>query len=376
MKKEQTSRNRIGVITSAVGIALNVLLCVAKIAVGAIFKSVAVMGDGFNNLTDAGSSAVSMLGFRFANKPADKEHPFGHARYEYITGLIVAFIVLFLGLQLGRDSIDKIINKGTTDASLVTIFVLVGAIAVKVFMFFYYKRTAKKINSLTLHAAAIDSLNDTVSTGVVLICAIVAYFTELEIDAYAGIAVALFIIINGVKLCKETVSPLLGEKPNPELIKEIEERILSYDGVKGIHDLIVHNYGPNKNFVSVHVEVDASVDILISHETVDKIERDLLEDGINVVVHMDPIICDDERVDQMKALVVECAKEIDGIFKVHDFRVVWGENRINLIFDVEVPFGYKMTDKEIVEEMEKRVRIRDDRCRIVATIDKSYVDNI
>ena len=371
--KKGRDRNALGAMTAGIGIALNTLLSAAKIAVGMIFNSVSVMGDGFNNLTDAGSSVVSLLGFRWANKPADKDHPFGHARYEYITGLIIAFIVLFLGIELGKGSIEKIISSGESDSSIVVISVLVGSILVKVFMFFYYRIVAKKINSSSLRAASVDSLNDTISTGAVLVCAVVSRVAKVELDAYAGILVAAFILFNGIKLVKETMSPLLGEKPDASLVKSIEEKILSYNGVQGIHDLIVHNYGPNRYFVSVHVEVDAGVDIMTSHETVDKIERDMLSDGLNVVVHMDPLITDDERVNAMKKIARECLDEIDPALRMHDFRVVWGEKNINLIFDVVVPYGYRLSDDRLKAELSERIAEKDERCNLVVTVDKDFV---
>lgn len=367
-------RNAYGVLAAAVGIFLNILLSGAKIAVGLIFNSVAVLGDGFNNVTDAGSSVVNLLGFRWANKPADKDHPFGHARYEYITGLIIAFIVLFLGIELGRNSIEKIVGKGSSDASIITMAVLAASILVKVFMYFYYRKTAKKINSGSLHAAAVDSLNDTISTGAVLICSIVAYFAKIELDAYAGVLVAVFIIVNGVKLVKETMSPLLGEKPDPEFVKKIKDILLSYDGVKGIHDFIAHNYGPNRYFVSVHVEVDASVDIMESHELIDGIEKDMLKHGVNMVIHMDPVIVNDERVEKLKALVKEELTAIDPQLNFHDFRVVWGENSINVIFDLVTPYGYRIKDEQLATALIDRIKARDSRISLIITMDKDYTE--
>lgn len=367
-------RNAYGVLAAAVGIFLNLLLSGAKIAVGLIFNSVAVLGDGFNNVTDAGSSVVNLLGFRWANKPADKDHPFGHARYEYITGLIIAFIVLFLGVELGRNSIEKIIGKGSSDASIITMTVLASSILVKVFMFFYYRKTAKKINSGSLHAAAVDSLNDTISTGAVLICAVAAYFAKIELDAYAGVLVAAFILANGIKLVKETMSPLLGEKPDPEFVKKIKDVLLSYDGVKGIHDLIAHNYGPNRYFASVHVEVDASVDIMKSHELIDGIEKDMLKHGVNMVIHMDPVIVNDERVENLKTLVREELKAIDPQLNFHDFRVVWGENNVNVIFDLVTPYGYGIKDEQLVTALIDRIKARDPKISLIITMDKDYTE--
>lgn len=368
-------RNAYGIMATVVGLLLNLLLCAAKIAVGLVFGSMAVLADGLNNLTDAGSSVVSMLGFRWANKPADKEHPFGHARYEYITGLIIAFIVLFLGLELVISSVEKIKNGGQTNTSVVMMAVLGGAIAVKLCMFFYYRYNAKKIDSSSLRASAVDSLNDCIATAAVLVCAVIAFFTNVEMDGYVGIAVALFILINGIKLVKETMSPLLGEKPSPELVKKISQSILNYDGVKGIHDLIVHNYGPKRYFASVHVEVDAEVDVMLSHEKIDEIERDFLKDGINLVVHMDPIIVDDERVNSLKELTLNALHSVDGRLSLHDFRVVWGENRKNLIFDVVVPYGFPIKDENLTAILEEKVKEKDPTCFLIVNVDKDYIGN-
>lgn len=368
-------RNAYGIMTTVVGLLLNLLLCAAKIAVGLVFGSMAVLADGLNNLTDAGSSVVSMLGFRWANKPADKEHPFGHARYEYITGLIIAFIVLFLGLELVISSVEKIKNGGQTNTSVIMMAVLGGAIAVKLCMFFYYRYNSKKIDSSSLKASAVDSLNDCIATAAVLVCTVIAFFTNVEMDGYVGIAVALFILINGIKLVKETMSPLLGEKPSPELVKKISQSILNYDGVKGIHDLIVHNYGPKRYFASVHVEVDAEVDVMLSHEKIDEIERDFLKDGINLVVHMDPIIVDDERVNSLKELTLNTLHAVDGKLSLHDFRVVWGENRKNLIFDVVVPYGFPIKDENLTAILEEKVKEIDPTCFLIVNVDKDYIGN-
>lgn len=367
-------RNAYGVLAAAVGIFLNLMLSGAKIAVGLIFNSVSVLGDGFNNVTDAGSSVVNLLGFKWANKPADKDHPFGHARYEYITGLVIAFIVLFLGIELGRNSIEKIVGKGSSDASVITMVILAASILVKVFMYFYYRGTAKKINSGSLHAAAVDSLNDTISTGAVLVCAITAYFAKVELDAYAGVLVAVFIIINGVKLVKETMSPLLGEKPDPQFVKKIKDILLSYDGVEGVHDFIAHNYGPGRYFVSVHVEVDASADIMKSHELIDGIEKDMLKHGVNMVIHMDPVITNDKRVDELKALVKEELASIDPQLNFHDFRAVWGENNINVIFDLVTPYEYRIKDEQLAKALIDRIKVRDPRISLIITMDKDYTE--
>lgn len=369
---EPKVRNAYGILATVVGLICNVILCAAKIAVGLLFKSMAILADGLNNFTDAGSSVVSMLGFRWANKPADKEHPFGHARYEYITGLIIAFIVLFLGFELIVSSVEKITAGEKTVATVIMMAVLVFSVLVKFGMFFYYRSVSRKIGSGSLKAAGADSLNDCISTIAILVCTVVTYFTGVELDGYVGIAVALFIVFNGIKLIKETMSPLLGEKPSPSLVKKISEEICAYDGVKGIHDLIVHNYGPNRYFASVHVEVDAKTDVLGSHELVDTIEREFLEKGINLVIHMDPVIVDDERVNALKQIAVDALKSIDESLTLHDFRVVWGENRKNLIFDVVAPYGFRLTDKELISSIDEKIKETDPAAYPVISVDKDF----
>ena len=369
---EPKVRNAYGILATVVGLICNVILCAAKIAVGVLFKSMAILADGLNNFTDAGSSVVSMLGFRWANKPADKEHPFGHARYEYITGLIIAFIVLFLGFELIVSSVEKITAGEKTVATVIMMAVLAFSVVVKFGMFFYYRSVSRKIGSGSLKAAGADSLNDCISTIAILVCTVVTYFTGVELDGYVGIAVALFIVFNGIKLIKETMSPLLGEKPSPSLVKKISEEICAYDGVKGIHDLIVHNYGPNRYFASVHVEVDARTDVLGSHELVDTIEREFLEKGINLVIHMDPVIVDDERVNALKQIAVEALKSIDESLTLHDFRVVWGENRKNLIFDVVAPYGFRLDDKELVAMLDEKIKETDPAAYPVISVDKDF----
>lgn len=369
---EPKVRNAYGILATVVGLICNVILCAAKIAVGVLSKSMAILADGLNNFTDAGSSVVSMLGFRWANKPADKEHPFGHARYEYITGLIIAFIVLFLGFELIVSSVEKITAGEKTVATVIMMAVLAFSVVVKFGMFFYYRSVSRKIGSGSLKAAGADSLNDCISTIAILVCTVITYFTGVELDGYVGIAVALFIVFNGIKLIKETMSPLLGEKPSPSLVKKISEEICAYDGVKGIHDLIVHNYGPGRYFASVHVEVDARTDVLESHELADTIEREFLEKGINLVIHMDPVIVDDERVNALKQIAVDALKNIDESLTLHDFRVVWGENRKNLIFDVVVPYGFRLTDKELISSLDEKIKGTDPAAYPVISVDKDF----
>lgn len=368
-KKVLGGRNGYGIVSSAVGIALNAVLCAAKIAAGVLSGSVAVLADGMNNVTDAGSGAVSLLGFRWAGKPADREHPFGHARYEYITGLIIALIVLVLGVETGVGSVEKIIGGEGSEWSLLTPIVLGASIVVKTGMFFFYRYCAGKIGSGALKAAATDSLCDCVSTAAVLICAVVARFTGAKLDGYVGLAVAIFIVFNGVKLVKQTMSPLLGEKPSAELVRGILEKARSYEGVIGVHDLIVHNYGPSRYFASIHIEVSADRDILSSHELVDGMERDFLAEGINLVAHIDPVVAD-ERADELKETVRGELWGIAESLKIHDFRAVFGEKSKKLIFDVVMPYDFPMTEAELGAEIEKRMSLRIDGISLVVNCER------
>lgn len=367
-------RTALGMFANVVGIFWNVLLCTAKIAVGTIFRSVAVTADGFNNLADAGSSVISLVGFKMSNRPADKDHPFGHARIEYVTALIISIVILALGFELIVTSVEKLVSGGSADTSVIMMAVLGASILIKAAMFFYYRRFAKKIGSSNLKAAAQDSLNDCVATAAVLVGTLISYFTDAELDGYFGAAVALFIIFSGAKLVKETVSPLLGETPPPELVISIIRKINSYNGVLGTHDLIVHDYGQRRIFCSVHVEVDAQADILESHEMLDKIEREFLErDKIQLVIHMDPIILNDERVNELREKTVQAVKSVNPDYKIHDFRVVWGERRKNLIFDVVVPADEKDGDDVIVAKIFDLLHGEDPTLYVVVNVDKNYI---
>lgn len=345
-------RNRRGITAAVLGLICNVFLCAAKITVGAIFNSVSVLADGLNNLSDAGSGAVNILGFKWAEKPADKKHPFGHARYEYVSALIVSVVVLIFGIELIMTSVEKIIGGEKTDYSVALFIVLGLSIIVKFGMFLFYKRTAKAISSKALNASAMDSISDVMATSAVLIAAIVAKFTAVDIDGYAGLAVALFILINGIKLIRETVSPLLGEKPSEERVKEISERILSYEGILDVHDVIIHDYGPGRFFASVHVGIDGSETLGSAHEKIDIIERDFALSGINLILHPDPVATTDEEADKIKNTVSGVLWETDEKLTMHDFRIL--ENGCP-IFDVSIPYEEKCSDDEITEMLTKKI---------------------
>jgi len=340
---ENTSNSRVrenyGKLASIMGIGSNLLLFIIKIAVGLLFNSISITADAVNNLSDSGSSLVTLLGFKLSGKPADADHPFGHQRMEYISGLVVSFIILFLGLQLIQSSFDKIIHPELPQFNIISVVVLIVAILIKVWQCLFYRKIGKTINSLTLMATAIDSRNDIMATSAVLVATIVTYLTGFDLDGYMGLVVAVFIIISGINLIKETISPLLGTAPSNELVDQIYKKILSYEHIIGLHDLIIHSYGESKTYASVHCEVPAELDCLISHSVIDKIERDVLKDmDINLIIHLDPVVITDERTNALKEQVEQTIETLLPDIHIHDFRVVWGFDHSNLIFDVVVPF--------------------------------------
>ena len=351
-------RFRYGICAGVFGLLSNVLLCVGKLVIGLIGKSITIVADAINNLSDAGSSVVTMFGFKMSNKPADSKHPYGHARYEYITALIVALIVFFLGALSGKESIDKIINPEATSVSVATYVILSVAIGMKLWQLLIYRRFAKAIESESLKASSVDSLNDVISTTAVLIATILIDFipnAKVSIDGIFGLAVSVFIVVSGIKLIASTINPLLGEKPDAELVEKIKSKIMSYNGVLGIHDLMIHNYGEGRNFVMVHVEVSASVDVMESHELIDKIEQDFKKEmHIHLSVHMDPIEIDNPMVNRYKQECMQILKGINENLNFHDFRVVVGKTRTNVLFDVVVPFYLDLTLKDITDELKNR----------------------
>ena len=354
-----------------VGIVTNLLLFAAKIIIGTLFGSVSITADAVNNLTDSGSSIVTMVGFKLAGKPADEKHPFGHARIEYLSGVIVSFIVLFLGWELGMSSIEKIITPEENRLTPAVLIVLVLSVAMKLWQSAFYCSVGRMISSDAVIATAKDSRNDAISTTVVLLGAAISLFTGVNLDGWLGVIVALFIMFSGVQLILDTASPLLGQAPEKELVQSIHSRILSYEGVIGVHDLAVHNYGVGRCFASVHCEVDAARDLMESHDLIDNIERDFkAQSGINLVIHLDPVIVDDPRTNALKAEVqVICAELYPGA-SIHDFRVVWGLSHSNLVFDMMVPFSVHADDEVIRSQVEEAVRQLNSTYRVVITVDR------
>lgn len=372
--KASAMRGKIGNFASIVGIVCNVFLAVIKGAAGVVFGSVAIIADAVNNLSDAGTSAISLIGFVISEKPADEDHPYGHARIEYISCMVVAFVILSLGLSLLKSSIDGIFNPRLPDTGILSVLVLFTSIIIKLWLSVFFKKVGKMINSTVLAANSKDSLNDVISTGAVLVTTLIAYFTDVSLDAHAGCLVSLFILYTGYGVLKDTMNNLLGTMPDAETVKAITDKLYSYEGVMGIHDLVVHSYGPDRYFATVHVEVSNRVDVLVSHDMIDNIERDFSNElGINLVIHLDPIITDDEDTNKMKEFVSGAVAEIDSRFNIHDFRMVKGESHTNLIFDVVVPPSYKLTSREIIESISDKIKETDEKLFCVITVDRCYV---
>lgn len=365
-------RDKCGRVAGAVGIVTNFLLFLMKIIVGTVFHSVSVTADAVNNLTDSGSSVVTLIGFKMASKPADEKHPFGHARIEYLSGVIVSFIVIFLGLQLGMSSIEKIITPEENALTPVALIVLVISILAKLWQCLFYRKVGRMIKSESVEATSKDSRNDVIATSVVLLGAVITMLTGVNLDGYMGAAVALFIVFSGVQLTISTADPLLGQAPEGELVQTITEKMLSYPGIIGMHDLAVHNYGVGRCFASAHCEVDAKNDILVSHDLIDNIERDFSRDlGIHMVIHLDPVIVGDARTDALHRKVQSLVTALYPTVTIHDFRVIWGVTHSNIVFDAAVPFAVKDSDAVITQKLEAEIQKLDPDYRTVVTIDRS-----
>lgn len=365
-------RDKCGRVAGAVGIVTNFLLFLMKIIVGTAFHSVSVTADAVNNLTDSGSSVVTLIGFKMASKPADEKHPFGHARIEYLSGVIVSFIVIFLGLQLGMSSIEKIITPEENALTPVALVVLVISILAKLWQCLFYRKVGRMIKSESVEATSKDSRNDVIATSVVLLGAVITMLTGVNLDGYMGAAVALFIVFSGVQLTISTADPLLGQAPEGELVQTITEKMLSYPGIIGMHDLAVHNYGVGRCFASAHCEVDAKNDILVSHDLIDNIERDFSRDlGIHMVIHLDPVIVGDARTDALHCKVQSLVTALYPTVTIHDFRVIWGVTHSNIVFDAAVPFAVKDSDAVITQKLEAEIQKLDPDYRTVVTIDRS-----
>ncbi len=370
--QDTTVRASYGKLSGWVGIFCNLLLCAGKFIVGFISGSVSITADAANNLSDASSSIISLFGFKLAEKEADDDHPYGHARYEYISGFIIAVLVLFIGVELLKSSIGKVISPEAVEFSWISIGVLAGSILIKLWMMLFNLKIGKLINSQALTATAADSRNDCISTFVVLIAAVISHFASVELDGWMGIAVAVFILYSGINLVRDAMSPLLGKAPEPEMVEDIRRRVMEYDGVLGTHDLMVHDYGPGRVFASVHVEMAAERDVLESHDVIDNIERDFLATGLNLVVHYDPIVTSDSAVGDTRREIAEIVRTIDERLTIHDLRMVPGPTHTNVIFDCVVPHKFTMTDEELTEEISRFVRQAHPDYFCVITVENNY----
>ena len=367
-------RSTIGVITSIINVIFNTLLGISKITVGIIFNAISVINDGVNNITDTASAGVSAVGFKLSTKPADKDHPFGHARTEYLATIIIAVFIMMVGIELASSSINKIISGAASQFNIITVAVLALSVAIKFALFGYNIYNYKLINSTTIKSIALDCIYDCISTIVVLVSIIISHYTNINLDGYTGTALAVIIFVQGLRLLISTCSPLIGEKPDKAIVKDIVNKVNSYNGILGTHDLIIHNYGPNKHFASLHAEVDAANDINASHELIDTIERDLTTDNLHIIIHMDPVNTNDEVLIKFKTIVVECVRDIDISLTIHDFRIVTGANRNNLIFDIVVPNKYNISDENLLELINEKIKSIDNSCSTIINIDRNYIN--
>jgi len=362
-----------GTVSGITGLVCNALLFAVKLFIGVISGSISITADALNNLSDAGSSVISLIGFKLAGKPADKEHPFGHGRMEYIAGLIISFFMLIVGFELGRSSIEKIISPTEVSYNALTIIILIISMLIKLWMSFFYRGAGKKINSETLIAAAKDSVNDVLTTGAILVSVIVMYVFKVNIDAYMGMAVAVYIIISGVMALKQTTDPLLGQPPSREMIDSIVNTLLSHEEIAGVHDIIVHNYGPGRCIATVHAEVPVDADILKVHDVVDFAEHEVLEKyNILLTVHVDPIETNNEKVLVLRELATQIALSINENITIHDFRIA-GEANTNMIFDLVNPSDSKISDSEIKRIFQEKLKNINEKYSAVITVDKDFI---
>lgn len=368
-------RRSYGVLCGGFGIFLNILLFAAKFIAGTIASSVSVVADAFNNLSDAGSSIVSLIGFKLSGQKPDPEHPYGHGRLEYISGLIIAMIIILMGFELMLSSVKKIITPEAVEFSWLSIGILIASILVKAYMFFYNRSIAKKIDSVTMKATAQDSLTDCIATFAALAAIIAGRIWNVKIDGWCGALVSLFVLYSGFSAAKDTISPLLGQPPEKELVDDIESTVMAHDQILGIHDLMVHDYGPGRMMMSLHAEVPSDGSVLELHDLIDNIERELKEKfHCEAVVHMDPIETHDQKTAELKEKTEKILKEIDPEIKMHDFRIVTGPTHTNVIFDAVVPFKYKLSDAELKKQLSEGISERcGENYYAVINIDKAYV---
>ena len=368
-----TVRTAYGTMVSITGIIVNLILFAAKFLVGTLFGAISIVGDAVNNLSDAGTQIISLISFRIAAKPADREHPFGHARIEYVTSMIVSFLVMLVGFELLKSSISQIFSPERPDSSPIAIIVLIGSMLCKLWLGLFNRTIGKRIDSSVMRATAADSLSDVFATGAVLVATVLPMiFTNMNWnpDAYMGVIVAVLIIVAGFRILNESKNAILGEAPSEEIVKQITETVDKYESALGIHDMVVHNYGPGRIIASLHIEVDGSVNVFETHDMIDTIEKELRETcGIEATIHMDPIVTDDEQVNELRAKTAEAVKKIHTSMQIHDFRFVAGATHTNLIFDVVVPFEVKMSEAEVKAAVAEKFKEIDPTYCVVLNVD-------
>lgn len=370
----EAARSRYGTIASCVGIAMNILLFCIKLFAGLISGAVSIVADAFNNLSDSASSLITLLGFRLAAKKPDRDHPFGHGRFEYISGFIVSIMIILVGFELAKSSVEKIITPEAVEFSGLAVAILCISVAVKLAMAIYYRSVGRRIGSGAVMASATDCLSDSVATTMVLACMLIGHFTSVNIDAYCGLAVSVFILISGLRSANETLSPLLGQPPTEEFLQRIDSIVRECELVKGTHDIIVHDYGPGRLIVSLHAEVPCDIDLLLIHDAIDNAEKELGERlGCEAVIHMDPVQVNDERVTEARKMVESLVTQIDARITVHDFRMVEGPTHTNLIFDAVLPRELKISDSEARDRISALISENDPCYRTVIQIDRSYI---
>lgn len=368
-------RTAYGTMVSITGIVLNIILFAAKFVVGTLFGAISIVGDAVNNLSDAGTQIISLISFRIAAKPADREHPFGHARIEYVTSMIVSFLVMLVGFELLKSSVAQIFSPERPDSSPVAIFVLVGSMLCKLWLGLFNRTIGKKIDSSVMRATAADSLSDVFATGAVLIATVLPMvFKNMSWnpDAYMGVIVAILIVVAGFRILNESKNAILGEAPSEEIVKQISETVDRYEGALGIHDMVVHNYGPGRIIASLHIEVDGSVDVFETHDMIDTIEKELRDVcGIEATIHMDPIVTDDEQVNELRAKTAEAVQKIHPSMQIHDFRFVAGATHTNLIFDVVLPFEVKMSEADVKAAVAEKIKEINPTYCVVLNVDRT-----
>ena len=372
--ENQSVRGKYTVLSSITGIIVNVLLSIFKIIIGIIANSMSIISDGLNNVSDAGSSIVTMVGFKMSQKKVDNDHPWGHGRMEYITALIVDILIILVGFELFQNSIDKIMHPELPNISNITIILLVVAILAKLWLFLFNRKIAETINSAAIKGTAYDSISDSISTAAVLLSSFVAKFAGISIDGYVSLLVSIFILITGFKAVKEMIDLLLGQKPDPDFVKEIENFAKKYDIIHGIHDIMVHDYGPGRKIVSFHAEIPANSDICKAHDIIDQMEQDIFDEfGCITTIHMDPIVVDNDEINNMRAETEKIVKSVNEKFSIHDFRMTDGGERVNLIFDLVVPIGENIDVGNAISKIQEEIHSKNSKYHAVIKAEHSYV---